>query len=577
MLGGKNKMWILGAFLIGSIGMGQSLIESSEHPRTCEPITIDMCKGLGYKMTSMPNFVGHYLQTDAFLQLQTYNSLVQCGCSSQLQVFLCSVYVPMCTEKVPNPIGPCRSLCEIVRDRCSPVLKQFGFPWPVALNCSKFPPENNHVHMCMEGPGEKDPTGPPVHHFLDFRNSLDLNRPSPFELPLPHGPSAGLSLQGLCTDYKKPEGWVFINRTKRCAQVCDADVAFTADEKDFAGVWMAVWASLCLASTLFTIITFLLEPGNFRYPERPIVLLYGCYALMATGMLVRVIVGRRGLACQRYGHDTDILVQDGLGNTACALVFLLIYYFGTGASVWWVILTFTWFLSCRRWTADRIAGKASFYHLVAWGVPAAFTIAILVMHEIDADELTGLCSVGNQDDRALVQFVIGPQLTCLVLGSIFLAVGFLTYPRDRNGARRPLAIRIGIFSLLYIVPAACVMAGHFYQLGNRSAWVHQGKKPFIELFMLEIFMSMVVGITSGMWVWSEKTGKSWRGFCHRLVPIPTPGVPLEKKSTGSTPLQHQHSNPVTSPLVRDSSNPHRHHRHHHHHHHKPYCKSECTV
>lgn len=132
--------------------------------RICEPIKIEMCSGLGYNLTGMPNLGGNELQQEADYTLKTFAPLIQYGCSSQLKLFLCSVYVPMCTEKVPNPIGPCRNLCENVRSRCFPVLQGFGFPWPDALNCSRFPEENNHDHMCMEGPREKglDPVIPPV-------------------------------------------------------------------------------------------------------------------------------------------------------------------------------------------------------------------------------------------------------------------------------------------------------------------------------------------------------------------------------------------------------------------------------
>ena len=72
----------------------------TEVVRSCEPIKLDLCRGIGYGQTSMPNLVGHDLQKDAQLQLQTFTPLIQYGCSSQLQFFLCSVYVPMCTEKV---------------------------------------------------------------------------------------------------------------------------------------------------------------------------------------------------------------------------------------------------------------------------------------------------------------------------------------------------------------------------------------------------------------------------------------------------------------------------------------------
>lgn len=128
--------------------------------RQCEPIRIDNCRGLGYNLTGMPNLVGHELQQDAELQFQTFMPLIQYRCSSQLRFFLCSVYVPMCTEKVPQVIGPCRSLCENVKRRCETVLKEFGFYWPSALNCSLFPANNNQDQMCMKGPVDSDEDQP---------------------------------------------------------------------------------------------------------------------------------------------------------------------------------------------------------------------------------------------------------------------------------------------------------------------------------------------------------------------------------------------------------------------------------
>lgn len=137
-------------------------LRSEPSLRTCEPIRVEMCKNFGYNMTGMPNLGGNELQQEANYYLKTFEPLIQYGCSKHLKLFLCSVYVPMCTEKVENPIGPCRGLCEHVYTRCMPVLEGFGFSWPDALNCSRFPIENNHEHMCMEGPRDmvSDVTAP---------------------------------------------------------------------------------------------------------------------------------------------------------------------------------------------------------------------------------------------------------------------------------------------------------------------------------------------------------------------------------------------------------------------------------
>ena len=144
---------VCSAFKVENSAVAALMEQGAAKVRDCEAIDIELCLGLGYNSTGMPNLVGHESQEDAKMQLMTFKPLIQYGCASQLPFFLCSVHVPMCSEKVYEPIGPCRPMCENVRSRCEPLLQEFGFPWPPALNCTKFPMHNDHQYMCMEGPG----------------------------------------------------------------------------------------------------------------------------------------------------------------------------------------------------------------------------------------------------------------------------------------------------------------------------------------------------------------------------------------------------------------------------------------
>jgi len=93
-------------------------------------------------------------------------------------------------------------------------------------------------------------------------------------------------------------------------------------------------------------------------------------------------------------------------------------------------MTVAWFLSATRgWAHERIQQHSSLFHLAGWGLPAAQTIAVLVLRDVDADELTGACFVGHQNTKSLLLFVLAPQFLYLVLGASLLSCGLLSLTR----------------------------------------------------------------------------------------------------------------------------------------------------
>lgn len=166
--------------------------------------------------------------------------------------------------------------------------------------------------------------------------------------------------------------------------------------------------------------------------------------------------------------------------------------------------------------------------------------------------MAGICYVGNQNLNSLRGFVLGPLVLYLLVGTLFLLAGFVSLFRIRSVIKEggtktdkleKLMIRIGIFTLLYTVPASIVVAGYLYEQHYRESWEaaltcacpgpdsgQPRAKPEYWVLMLKYFMCLVVGITSGVWIWSGKTVESWRCFTSRCCCRPRRG----HKSGGAT-------------------------------------------
>ncbi|VDK30681.1 unnamed protein product, partial [Dibothriocephalus latus] len=266
---------------------------------------------------------------------------------------------------------------------------------------------------------------------------------------------------------------------ENCALPCRSVYFQTEGDRRFVEFWLGLWSVLCAVSTLITVLTFATTPNRFQYPGQPIIYLSICYFFVSVGYIIRVALGHEAVAC------TSVPVADASAHldAACTAVFLLTYFFGMAASVWWVVLTITWFLAAgMKWGNEAISKYTQIFHFISWVLPAIQTGTVLMFRAVDGDPVAGLCSVGATNDANLAFHVLLPLVVYTIIGTFFLFAGFVALCRIRRvikfqvpiGVRtdrlEKLMIKLGIFGLLYTVPAVVVIACLSYELQQRSLW-----------------------------------------------------------------------------------------------------------
>lgn len=536
----------------------------------CEVITIPMCVGIGYNLTRMPNDLNHENQEEAGLEVHQFWPLVEIKCSPDLLFFLCSMYAPICLKDYSESLPPCRDICERSRNGCEPIMQHYGFKWPDRMECDKFPVYGSKK-LCMGQPSNDSNSSRPAKTTTvrpkSTKGGNKCRDPKNCRIVLGEDGTSTSSggngrdiqpaecqcrcLSPLVPLAPNPRN-ISAGGVENCAHPC-RETYFNSEEKEFAAVWTTLWSGLCAASTLMTLTTFLIETERFKYPERPIVFLSACYFLVSIGYLIRIGVGHEEVAC-----DGNIIRYSSTGSSTCTLVFLLVYFFGMASSIWWVILSFTWFLAAGlKWGNEAITSYSHLFHLAAWLIPTVQTVAVLLSGAVDGDPVSGICYVGNMNMDNLRTYVLAPLVVYLLVGTTFLFAGFVSLFRIRSVIKKQggtgagskadklekLMIRIGIFSVLYTVPATIVIGCHLYESKYHHEWLAsmacpchngilattltqrsrevmvEGLKPLYSVLMLKYFMALAVGITSGVWIWSGKTVDSWRRLYRRIFNI----------------------------------------------------------
>lgn len=111
-------------------------------------------------------------------------------------------------------------------------------------------------------------------------------------------------------------------------------------------------------------------------------------------------------------------------------------------------------------------------------------------------------------------------------GTLFICAGLVALFKIRSNLQKDgaktdklerLMVKIGVFSVLYTVPASTVIGCYLYQLSHWGDFRANTRDSYVASEMLRIFMSLLVGITSGMWIWSAKTLHTWQRCTARLL------------------------------------------------------------
>ncbi|OXA60000.1 frizzled-1 [Folsomia candida] len=530
--------------------------QGSKTGARCEEVTIPMCKDMPYNKTILPNLMGHATQEEAGYEVHQYYALVKVQCSPSLKIFLCSLFSPFCNI-LHEPLPPCRSLCEAVRNGCEHVLLTFGLPWPDYFDCSRFP---LHNELCVNGdipPQILPPAGSNdsySHHAIPTTDSPRGYSPQHLSCP---------------SDWSDPEHSISSvgHELQECGPPCSI---FTPHQKQVASYVVGVVASVTLISSLFTVFTAILDPTRFHYPDRAIVHIAVCYV----GLGVCYIIGAFGSSEISCSKGFIVL---GPGSASCTLLFMFTYFLTFSSHIWWVLLSLTWYLSAGlTWGGEAIADYSLYFHLSAWGISAFVTMASVALGYVEGDPLAGPCSLGVQRSTELQYFMMFPLIALIVIGTIFFVLGFFGLFRIRGEIKRSSTImstasdkvfvgsaggqrsllgwdqqhqnitseqpsrrgpaagfeilmaRIGVFSVFFLLTSLAFLVALFYIstplseggvlmpiIGSQS---HRDNQLLFIMYLVRYIANLGFGCALIIWVLSWKTLMTWkRAICGPTV------------------------------------------------------------
>ncbi|XP_018421483.1 PREDICTED: smoothened homolog [Nanorana parkeri] len=517
--------WIAGIFYSffmsasGEIHFNESLyMDRCKKTTTCESLKYNICLGsaLPYAFTSTALAEDSLSQEEVHDKLLLWSGLRNAPrCWEAIQPLLCAVYMPKCEGgKVELPS---QGLCQATRGPCAIVERERG--WPDFLKCTT----------------DRFPEGCP-----NEVQNMKFNSSGQCEAPL------------VRTD--NPKSWY--EDVEGCGIQCENPL-FTQKEHREMHVYIAIFSSVTIFCTFFTLATFLSDWKNSnRYPAVILFYVNACFFMGSIGWLAQFMDGARNeIVCR--GDGTMRLGEPTSNETlSCVIIFVIVYYSMMSGVIWFVMLTYAWHTSFKALgtTHQPLSGKTSYFHLVTWSIPFVLTVAILAVAQVDGDSVSGICFVGYKNYRFRAGFVLAPIGVVLIVGGYFLIRGVMTLLSIKSNHPGLLSekaaskinetmLRLGIFGFLAFGFVLITFSCHFYDFFNQAEWERsfreyvlceanvtiaaQTNKPIPECEIknrpsllvekINLFAMFGTGIAMSTWVWTKATIIIWkRAWCRIL-------------------------------------------------------------
>lgn len=152
------------------------------------------------------------------------------------------------------------------------------------------------------------------------------------------------------------------------------------------------------------------------------------------------------------------VISQGTKHEMCTMLFMVLYFFGMASSIWWVILTLTWYLAAGlKWGHEAIEANSQYFHLAAWAAPAIKTVSILAMGKVEGKitekSTTGLIKMTSKCTDNLIfisQAMYYLECATLAYGTWKLYEALFL----------PLSVSISCWALVSFSPVSCLYSAY---------------------------------------------------------------------------------------------------------------------